>query len=143
MSLNKPHVELREWCTLVGEECEWDNCDGCPNNMPTLTQHEENLKDCEFHKLHMIDGSIPCTINRSNTIAKTHMCKEVKDYIKKYGLKKMGYMPANMKQYPLFFMLKKTLGLNVPHEIYAKKDNVCVVMYGDIIYLFAPRIESE
>ena len=134
--LNKPHVELREWCTLVNEECEWDNCDGCPNNMPTLTH-------CEFYKLHMIDGSIACTINRSNTIAKTHMCKEVKDYIEKYGLTKTGYMPANMKQYPLFFMLKKTLGLNVPCEIYARKDNVCVVMYGNVVYLFAPRIESE
>lgn len=143
MSLNKPHVELKEWCTLVGEECEWNTCDGCPNNMPTLTQHEENLKDCEFYKLHMVGGFIQCTINRSNTIAKTHKCKEVKDFIKKHGLKKMGYMPVNMKQYPLFFMLKKTLGLNVPREIYAKKDNVCVVMYVNVVYLFAPRTESE
>ena len=45
--IKKYMMELREWCTLVNEECEHDNCDGCPNNIPKMTKHEENVQMCE------------------------------------------------------------------------------------------------
>ena len=65
----KPHMELKEWCTLEDEECEWNDCEGCPNNTPTLTKHEENLLECEFVHEIVIDDILPAMKNQSNTIA--------------------------------------------------------------------------
>ena len=139
----RPHMELIEWCTLVDEECEWDDCEGCPNNIRTLTQHEENLQECEFVREIVINNILPVMVNKSNTIARTQWIKDVKRFVEYHNLKKTGYSPANLKQYPLFFMLKKTLGLGVPRKIYIAKDKTCVAIYESDVYLIGPRIESE
>ena len=139
----KPYMELKEWCTLVNEECEWDDCKGCPNNIPKLTQHEENLQECEFVREITINHILPAIVNRSNVIAKVQQGNDLVTFIKYFGLKKTGYSPTNLKQYPMFFMLKKTMGLKVPAQIYAAKDKPCIVIYEDVVYLIAPRIENE
>ena len=139
----RPHMELKEWCTLEDEECECDDCEGCQNNTPMLTQHEENLQECEFVHEIKVDNILSVIVNRSNTIAKTHNSNDLITFIKLYNLKKIGYMPCAMKQHPLFFMLKKTLGLGVPRKIYIAKDKACIVIYETDVYLIAPRIESE
>lgn len=143
MDLDKPYAEDIEWCTIVNEECEWNNCDGCPNNISKLTKYEENVKECEFVHKTIIDKILPATVNGSNTLGKAHMNCSVLTLINHFGLEKVGYSPINMIQYPLFFMLKKTLALGIPREIYLKKNETCVVMYEDTVYLIGPRIESK
>lgn len=133
-----------EWCLIIDEQCEYDDCNDCPNNQPTSTEHEDNLLECEFMpETIMVDKLVPCKVNRSNVLAKTHVCDEVNQFIKKHNLKPTKYSPANLKQYLLFFMLKRTIGLGVPDKIYANKDKVCVIRYGDVVYLIAPRIENK
>lgn len=139
--MTRQHMELREWCTLVDEECDCNDCEGCLNNTPKLTQHEENLQECEFVNAIILNNILPAMVNRSNYIAKAQQGNNLITFIKHFGLKKTGYSPTNLKQYRMFFMLKKTLGLGIPHEIYAAKDKVCVVIYEDAVYVIAPRID--
>lgn len=141
----KQYVEKIDWCIFIQGRCEYkecNNCDDCPHTQPTLTKHEDNLLECTFEKLNMVDEFVPCTANNSNTMAKTHMCDEVTKLIQKYNLKLTGDSPANLKQYPLFFILKKTIGLGVPNKIYANKNEVCVVIYENTVYIIAPRIDN-
>ena len=140
MDLDRPHAKDVEWCTLVNEECEWDNCDGCINNPPILTKNEENLKYCEFtDTIYLKEPKVNIFVNIYNTIGKFRTEQDAKKVIDSYCLHRYQYDPYTLKQYPLFFMLKKTHGLVVPKEIYAKKDSVCVVVYEDTIYLIAPK----
>ena len=141
--INKPYMKLIEWCVLEDEKCEWDDCEGCQYNTPTLTQHEENLQECEFVREITINHILSAMVNRSNCIAKVQQGNDLVTFIKYFGLKKTGYSPTNLEQYPLFFMLKKTIGLGVPREIYIAKDKHCIVIYKDVVYLIAPRIENE
>jgi hypothetical protein len=141
--MTQPYMEFRPWCTLVNEECEWSNCEGCPNNTPKLTPHEENLQECEFVQELIIDHILPAMINRGNTIAEVQQGNTLITFIKHYNLQKTGYSPTNLKQYPQLFMLKKTLNLGIPHKIYSAINKPCVVIYDDVAYVIAPRIESE
>lgn len=140
----KKYMELWEWCTLVNEKCEHDNCDGCPNNIPKMTKHEENLQMCEFVTVtHLKKTDINVTVNRSNDIGRFENTHDVKKYITYHQLDKCQYHPNFLKQYPLFFILKRTLGMGVPREIYPKKDMPCVVFFDEDVYLFAPRIDND
>ena len=137
--MTQPYMELREWCTLVNEECEWSNCEGCPNNTPKLTKHEKNLQECEFVVKLKISNMLSTMMNRANTLATAEIDDKLYHFIKFHNLTKTGYSPNNLKQYPLFFMLKNTLGLGIPQEIYTAQNKTCVAVYGDIAYIIAPK----
>ena len=135
----RPYMELREWCTLVNKECEWSNCEGCSNNTPKLTKHEENLQECEFVNELTISNTLLTVVNRANTLGKTEISDKLYRFVKYHNLTKTGYSPNNLKQYPLFFMLKKTLRLGIPREIYTANCKTCVAVYDDFAYIIAPN----
>lgn len=139
--MNKQYAMDIEWCTLIHEQCKYNDCDYCPCNQPEPSIHEDNLKECEFVKSSLVDNYLPCTVNLSNTMGKTQVSNKLKKFIQEHNLKLTGYSLTNLKQYPMFFTLKKTIGLGVPDKIYANKNEVCVVMYENDVYIIAPRID--
>ena len=136
--MSRPHMELREWCTLIGDECNWNHCEGCPNNVPRLTKQEENLLECEFVSKLKITKILPSMVNRANTLAKASIGDELDRFIQKQGLSKVTYAFASFNEYPLLPMLRSTLKLGIPDETYIAKHKVCVIVYGDIAYIIAP-----
>ena len=136
--MSRQYMELKEWCTLADDECEWNDCEGCPNNVPRLTKQEENALECEFVSELKIAKILPSMVNRGNTLAKASIGDELDRFIKEQGISKVNYPSANFDEYPLLPLLRSTLKLGIPDETYIAKYKVCVVVYGDIAYIIAP-----
>ena len=133
-----PHMELRRWCTLIGDECNWNHCEGCPNNVPRLTKQEEDALECEFVSKLKIAKMLPSMVNRGNTLAKASIGDELDRFIKQQCLSKVNYSSADFDEYPLLPLLRSTLKLEIPDETYIAKHRVCVIVYGDVAYIIAP-----
>lgn len=136
--MTRPHMELREWCTLVNEECEWNHCEGCPNNVPRLTKQEEDALECEFVRELNIAKILPSMVNRGNTLARAKVDVVLYLFILHQELSEVDYSSANFDEYPLLPLLRSTLKLGIPDETYIAVHRVCVAVYGDVAYIIAP-----
>lgn len=136
------------YCTILEDECvNWD-CSRCAvatsEKESSVREEKENEKKnytC-FDKPTKIRGVDAGYVNTENTIAKLDLkhlqSLQKNDIISK---KKAPYNPILFGQYePNLRKLRRWNNLGIPTQIFIKKDYPAAFVWGDIVYLIAPKI---
>lgn len=138
-------------CTITNDECTGESCRDCEvaeeNERLIKQQLEEKEREgyTKFERNSKISG-ITITVDFGGVIAKTDMdtLKRLQESTPFFKTTVISYHPDNLKQYSENLRkLRRYNGLGIPDMIWGAKDYPAAFLFGDVVYLIAPRIESE
>ena len=140
-----------EACSITNEECGGSSCRDCDvakdNNRGWAREQakEELERYTKFERQSNIAGT-KVMVDVGNVIAKTDLqsLKLLQENSPFFKDNIILYHPDNLKQYAENLKkLRRYNGLGIPNMIWGAKNYPAAFLFGDVVYLIAPRIESE
>lgn len=140
-----------EMCTITEDDCCGGSCRDCETAISEnhTNKIEEKAKDLErytkFERKSNFAG-IEVMSDVHNVIAKIDLetLKYLQDNTEVFKKTIISYCPGNLRQYAEDLRkLRKYNNLGIPDMIWGTKNYPAAFLFGDVVYLIAPKIERE
>lgn len=138
-------------CSITNDECCGGSCRDCEvaisEEPVSKIEYEkaERERYTKFERKRKIAGT-EVMVEARNVIAKTDLetLKHLQENTPSFKKNVIAYHPDNLKQYAEHLRkLRRHNGLGIPDMIWGAKDYPAAFLFGEVVYLIAPRIESE
>ena len=137
-------------CSITNDECCGGSCCSCEVTIKEDREYKQSETEADrkryttFEQQYNIQG-VTVMVEPGKVIAKTDMetLKALQENTILFSTNTIQYHPDNLKQYaPNLRKLRKYNNLRIPDMIWGAKNYPAAFLFGDVVYLIAPRIED-
>ncbi len=137
-------------CSITNDECCGGSCEECEVAEADRFVSKKQLEQEEIERYTKFERSSKLSghkvmVEAGNVIAKTDLetLRQLQEITELFKKTTIPYHPDNLKQYATHLRkLRQYNGLGIPDMIWGEKNCPAAFLFGDVVYLIAPRIEG-